>query len=175
MGKLSANQQKIVGRNCSSANVHNNRRKEVQVYTPSADKGKKVKGAIAAAYPEYRFYMAEDRALNQAGSVLFAMFTLGVGNAVQAASQTWKNFTVECDSEDNAKALVKEISNCIGKYGDDDEDNDPPLSGNGGGGNGGGLPDPDEPEKEKTDWTTYIIIGAAALALILLVWPKRKK
>lgn len=39
----------------------------------------------------------------------------------------------------------------------------------------GNNPDPDEPEKEKTDWTTYIIIGAAALALVLLVWPKRKK
>ena len=175
MGKLSANQQKIVGRNCSSANVHNNRRKEVQVYTPSADKGKKVKGAIAAAYPEYRFYMAEDRGLNQTGNWIFGFLTLGVGNAIQAASQTWKNFTVECDSEDNAKALVKEISDCIGKYGADDEDNDPPLSGNGGTGNGGNLPDPDEPEKEKTDWTTYIIIGAAALAIILLVWPKRKK
>lgn len=175
MGKLSANQQKIVGSNCSSANVHNNRRKEVQVYTPSADKGKKVKGAIAAAYPEYKFYMAEDRGLNQTGNWLFGFLTLGVGNAIQAASQTWKNFTVACDSEDNAKALVKEISNCIGKYGDDDEDNDPPLSGNGGTGNGGNLPDPDEPQKEKTDWTTYIIIGAAALALILLVWPKRKK
>lgn len=172
MGKLSANQQKIVGSNCSSANVHNNRRKEVQVYTPSADKGKKVKGAIAAAYPEYKFYMAEDRGLNQTGNWLFGFLTLGVGNAIQAASQTWKNFTVECDSQDNAKALVKEIGDCIGEYSKDD---DTPLSGNGGTGNGGNQPDPDEPQKEKTDWTTYIIIGAAALALILLLWPKRKK
>lgn len=54
--------------------------------------------------------------------------------------------------------------------------NDSPSSGTGGGGgNGGNLTDPDEPEKEKTDWTTYIIIGAAALAIIILLWPKRKK
>ena len=33
----------------------------------------------------------------------------------------------------------------------------------------------DEPEKEKTNWTTYIIIGLAAVAIILLVWPKPKK
>ena len=50
----------------------------------------------------------------------------------------------------------------------------PPSSGDGGGGN---LPEPEEPEPEKqpTDWTTYIIIGVAALAIILLVRPKRKK
>lgn len=51
----------------------------------------------------------------------------------------------------------------------------PPSSGNGNG--GGNLPEPEEPEPEKqpTDWTTYIIIGVAALAIILLVRPKRKK
>ena len=36
-------------------------------------------------------------------------------------------------------------------------------------------PDPDEPEKEAIDWTTYIVIGVAAVAIILLIWPKRKK
>ena len=49
---------------------------------------------------------------------------------------------------------------------------DSPSSGTG---NGDNLPDSDEPEKQPTDWTTYIIIGAAALALVLLMWPKRKK
>lgn len=33
----------------------------------------------------------------------------------------------------------------------------------------------DEDDEKKTDWTTYIIIGLAAVALILLVIPKRKK
>ena len=172
MGKLSANQQKIVGSNCSSANVHNSRRKEVQVYTPSADKGKKVKGAIAAAYPEYKFYMAEDRGADLANHIVLNILTMGLAEPGMAAAQTWKNFTVECGSNENAQALVKEIGDCIGEYSKDD---DTPLSGNGGTGNGGNQPDTDEPEKEKTDWTTYIIIGAAALALILLVWPKRKK
>lgn len=36
--------------------------------------------------------------------------------------------------------------------------------------------DEDEDEEgKKTGWTTYAIIGLAALAVILLVWPKRKK
>jgi len=171
MGKLSTNQRKIVGANCTSANVHNNRRKEVQVYTPSADKGKKVKGTIAAAYPSYKFYMAEDRGLNQTGNWIFGFVTLGVGNAIQAATQTWKNFTVECDSPENAQKLVKEIGDCIAEYGDDD---DTPSAGNDNGGSGD-IEEPEAPEKQSTDWTTYVIIGAAALAIVLLLWPKRKR
>lgn len=34
---------------------------------------------------------------------------------------------------------------------------------------------PDTPQKESPDWTTYIIIGLAAVAIVLLVWPKKKK
>lgn len=40
----------------------------------------------------------------------------------------------------------------------------------------GSAPTPtDIPEKESPDWTTYIIIGVAAAAIILLIWPKKKK
>lgn len=43
-----------------------------------------------------------------------------------------------------------------------DDDTDPPT-------------EEEDEDGKKTDWTTYIIIGLAAVALILLVWPKRKK
>lgn len=35
--------------------------------------------------------------------------------------------------------------------------------------------EPDEPTKETPDWTTYILIGLAAMAIVLLIWPKKKK
>lgn len=86
------------------------------------------------------------------------------------------------DTSSERDSAVRQVNEELVQYGKSHPDayvvpvNDSPSSGTGGGGgNGGGLPDPDEPEKEKTDWTTYIIIGAAALAIILLVWPKRKK
>lgn len=30
-------------------------------------------------------------------------------------------------------------------------------------------------EKETPDWTTYFLIGLAATAIVLLIWPKKKK
>lgn len=48
--------------------------------------------------------------------------------------------------------------------------NDPdllPSSGNGSG-NGTGV-------SKNTNWTTYLIIGAAAVAIILLLWDRKKK
>lgn len=47
---------------------------------------------------------------------------------------------------------------------------------------GGGHPetvddnfDPDDDPNNSTDWTTYIIIGAAAMAILILLWPSKKK
>lgn len=52
------------------------------------------------------------------------------------------------------------------------------LNGNGLSGGGGGNsptdPDPDT-DKKSIDWTTYIIIGAAAVAIIILLWPNKRR
>ncbi len=169
MGKLSTNQRKKVGALCNSANVHNKRRKEVQVYTSSKANGSTVKGILASAYPSYKFYKAEDRGADLAGRIILNALTLGLAEPGMAAAQTWKNFTVECDSPENAQKLVKEIGDCIAEYGDDDET---PSAGSDNGG-GSDSEEPEAPEKQSTDWTTYVIIGAAALAIVLLLWPKR--
>ena len=36
-------------------------------------------------------------------------------------------------------------------------------------------PATDVVEKKSTDWTTYLIIGAAAVAVIMLLWDRKKK
>lgn len=167
---LSVEQKKIIGENTLSCSRNNSHRKQVQVYTKGKDNGKKVKGILSGAYPEYKFYSAENTDANVAGQVLFAIFTLGGGNAVQEASQTWKNFTVEADSKEAASNLVKEINDCILKYGADSE-----YQQNNGGGNASNPNSSNDDEETKTNWTTYAIIGLAAVAIILLVWPKPKK
>lgn len=165
---LNKAQRERVGENCISAQIKNNNKKQVIVYTSGKDAGLAVKGALAAAYPSYKFYKAENRALNTTGQILFGIFTLGAGNAVQALSQTWKNFTVDTKSKDNAEKLVKEIDSCITEYG----------------GYGAGSSDSfdytstdsGEDSAGAKDYTTYIIIGvAAAIIIALLLWNQKRK
>lgn len=172
---LSVEQKKIIGENTLSCSRNNRHRKQVQVYTKGKDNGKKVKGVLSGAYPEYKFYSAENTDANAAGRWLFGFLTLGIGNAAQEASQTWMNFTVEADSEEAASNLVKEINDCILKYGADSEYQQNNGGGNSGWGNASNPNSSNDDEETKTNWTTYIIIGLAAVAIILLVWPKPKK
>lgn len=167
MGKLNNEQRKTVGEYCQSAARKNNNKKQIVVYTSSNDAGLKVKGAISAAYPSYKFYKAENRALNTTGQVLLGIFTLGAGNAVQGFSQTWKNFTVQTPSSTDAENLVKEIDACIAQYG----------SGLSYTGSDGGVYDVTTTgtgASTSKDWITYLVIGAALVAIILLLWKRKK-
>ena len=161
-----------MGALCNSANVHNKRQKEVQVYTSSKSNGEKLKGILASAYPGYKFYKAEDRGADVTGHIILNALTLGAAEGVLAATQTWKNFTVECDSKENAKKLVKEIGDCIDEY---DADDNPPPADDGGADDSGDNEETETTGKLPADWTTYVIIGAAVVAIVLLLWPKRKK
>ena len=170
MGKLNNSQRKIVGTNCISASRKNSADKQVVVYTTGKNAGLAVKGAISAAYPSYKFYKAESIGANLTGQILFGIFTWGAGNAIQAASQTWKNFTVKTTSSEEAKNLVKEIDSCIAQYGGYAEEMDEPVYSGGDeespGGTGGST--------KAKNWTTYIVIGAAAVVILLLLWDRKK-
>ena len=93
---------------------------------------------------------------------------------MQAASQTWKNFTVKTTSATEAANLVKEIDSCISQYGGYAEDPEEYYSEeniNDNSGNGGNSVS----SVKAKDWTTYIVIGAAAAIILLLLWNRKKK
>lgn len=168
MGKLNSEQREKVGSNCISAQVNNSNKKQVVVYCTDKSAGLAVKGAIAAAYPSYKFYKAENIALNTAGHLILGVFTLGASSAVQAASQTWKNFSVMTGSADNAKKLVQEIDSCINEYGGYSEgagnyDGGNDYNGNNASG-GKGI--------SKT--TIYVIAGVLVAVVLAIVLTRKK-
>lgn len=165
--KLNATQREVVGTNCISVLRKVGNKKQVAVYCGSNEAGEAVAGAIQAAYPKYKLYKAEDTALNTWGHILFGVFTLGAGNLVQLAAQTWKNFTVGTQSSTEAEQLVTEIGGCIDEYGGYTESNglgnpDVPGSGSSGGSRIG-----------KT--TIYIIVGVVLAIVIAILLTKKKK
>lgn len=167
MGKLTGKQRKIVGQNVISANVRYGKPKKVEVSCTSAKAGEQVKGAIAAAYPNFNFDKFDG---NPALQVVGALITLGASAIVDAAASDWKFFYVECDSEDAAKNLVTDIGKCIEEYYVEPKTEEPEEKET-----ASKKEDEKEPEEGKTDWTTYILLGLAAVAIVLLIWPKKKK
>jgi len=128
-------------------------------------------------YKPYRMLIVADSGTN---AKQIAVWLKPIFGAVKIVDDSGNDNDVSLTFETIGErdSAVRQVNEELVQYGKSHPDayvvpvNDSPSSGTG---NGGNQPDPDEPEKEKTDWTTYIIIGAAALALILLVWPKRKK
>lgn len=174
MGKLNQSQREIVGSNCISAAVKNNARSQLVVYTTGKQAGLAVKGALSSAYPNYKFYAAENQAGYTAGQVLLGIFTLGAGNAVQAASQTWKNFSVKTGSNAQASALVQEINDCIYEYQGIVPDttnyvDDEATPG------GSSVGSSVLTSSNKTNTITYAVIGAVAVIILLLLWDRKKK
>lgn len=85
----------------------------------------------------------------------------------------WRDFSLVFDSEDKVKSTIEDINGAIRDY----LEAHPEVSGYIPDDNqeGSDTPDPDDNDEEtdKTDWTTYIIIGAAAAIIIaLLIWKE---
>lgn len=96
------------------------------------------------------------------------MFTVGMSE--------WKEFRAKFASTDDADVCYKEVSAAIRSYQSDDEDaEDEPVTTYTP--KETATPDEETDEETKTvDWSTYIIIGVAVVAVIvILLWGRNKK
>ena len=90
----------------------------------------------------------------------------------------YKDFSLCFDTMWRRDEVVQQINAAISKYRAEHSEiynppqqTEPPISGE----NLETTENTETPQKESPDWTTYIIIGLAAVAIVLLVWPKKKK
>ena len=166
---ITGSHRKTVGLYVKSAQVQSGAPRQVQITCKDKSKGEAVKGAIAACQPQWDYYRA-DTFWNNA-------LSWGVlpGGSNMGLLGDWETFRVRCGTRAEAKDLVADIGDCMDEYGGYIEnlrpgDNDAPV-------NTPDVPDPDpDDDKEKAiDWTTYIIIGAAVVAIIILLWPNKRR
>lgn len=166
---ITGNHRKTVGLGVKSAKIQSGAPRQVQIVCKSKGKGEKVMGAISACQPEWSYYIADSFWDNALG--------WGLVPGGQSVLGNWETFRVRCDTKDEATGLVADIGKCINEYANYQDPDEPSAgSGNGGGngagtGNGGGT----DTVTKSTDWTTYLIIGAAAVAVIMLLWDRKKK
>lgn len=171
MGKLNQSQRQIVGENCVSASVANKKKNNVVVYCKDKDAGLRVKGVLSAAYPGYDFSKEEVGNGMSTWEWVTSIATLGGYNLTTGALNTWKVFTVKTHSKYNASELVKEIMDCIAEYTGYSDVDSSDYSGQG----GGNEPRVVDTIKQSSGLNTYIIIGAAAIIIALLIWDRKKK
>ncbi|MCR5040051.1 MAG: hypothetical protein K6A94_12050 [Bacteroidales bacterium] len=166
---ITGNHRKTVGLGVKSAKIQSGAPRQVQIVCKSKDKGEKVMGAISACQPQWSYYIADSFWDNALG--------WGLVPGGQSVLGNWETFRVRCDSKDEASDLVADIGKCIDQYANYQEPDEPSSSsdpgaytGNGYTGNGGASD-----TTKSTNWTTYLIIGAAAVAVIMLLWDRKKK
>lgn len=161
---ITGNHRKTVGLGVISAKVQNGAPRQVQITCKSKSKGEKVKGAIATCNPSWSFYIADSFIDNVLG--------WGLVPGGQSVLGNWETFRVRTETKDEAKGLVEDIGKCIDEYANyaDPDDNPTPSSGTGDNTYAG------TDDIKKTDNTIlYVIIGAAAVIMILLLWDRKKK
>lgn len=146
-------------------------------------KGTKLK-FVAEHIVSYRKMAAKKRLYiecddKDSGATVYTYLHGLYGNTGYDKGFNWKDFTMVFSSEAERNKAYEDLNGAysayiesnpeiIGYEPDEPDPNNP--------NNGTDPEEPDDPETETTDWTTYIIIGAAALVIIiLLLWnPKRK-
>ena len=157
--KLKGNNLAYVAQHLVSCSKHSSKR-WAKVVTDSADAGSKVYNILKAAYKPSDYSKGLD----------------------------WEDFSMKFDTVTGRDEAVQDINEAVAEYmeahpdqldtplddpigsGKDDKEGYRPGQTTGGGANA----TPDSPEETKTDWTTYIILGAAAAIIIALVVWKRK-
>lgn len=161
---ITGNHRKTVGTGVKSAKVQSGAPRQVQIVCKSKEKGKAVMGAISACNPEWSYYKADTTWDN--------LLAWGAVPGGQAVVGNWETFRVRCSDKDEAKELVSDIGKCMDEYANYQDPDD--VSSNGGSytpDNGTG----NDQETKSINWTTYLIVGAAAVAVILLLWDRKKK
>ena len=138
----------------------------VRVVCKSSADGKEVRDTLKKYWPEtgsapdariHYEYMTSD---NGNGNGLFQGWeTFSVAPIARSASEG-KGACDEINSE--LTAIVKGVDNGTIKINTSTED---PSNTD---------PDPGPDEKKSTNWITYLVIGAALVAIILLLWKRKK-
>lgn len=86
-----------------------------------------------------------------------------------------RDFTLKFGSVDKRDEIYTELSKEVNDYRQSHPEATDPYYNNpvnpGAGGNSGNGND----VKKSTNWTTYLIIGAAVVAVIMLLWDRKKK
>ena len=161
---ITGNHRKTVGIGTISAQVQTGAPRQVQITCKSKSKGEAVKGAIATCNPSWSYYKADSFIDNVLG--------WGLVPGGQAVIGNWETFRVRTETKDEAKGLVEDIGKCIDEYANyvDPEDpvntyvqDTPTVNGT------------DTPTSKAKDWTTYLVIGAAAVVILLLLWDRKRK
>lgn len=89
----------------------------------------------------------------------------------------WKEFDVKFASKSEMEQALDDINVSIASWWDEYKQNHAQEYIE------HGIPDPSYPDpepdpdtdKKAIDWTTYIIIGAAVVAIIILLWPNKRR
>lgn len=81
-----------------------------------------------------------------------------------------RDFYLGFVSPEARDAVYKDIMNAIGAYQSTNQYQNDFLETGSGNGSGNGTD-----VSKNSNWTTYLIIGAAAVAIILLLWDRKKK
>ena len=83
----------------------------------------------------------------------------------------WEDFTMIFSSKDDRDDAYKDLDGALTEFREANPEHTPMY----GTGTGDDPTSPDDSDTEKTDWTTYIIIGAAAAIIIALLIPWKRK
>lgn len=127
---------------------------------------------IKKAY-KTQIYLCFDDAGNGFKAYLILKELFGSDLNYEAYGSDWRDYYVGFTSQAKRNEAYDELSNDIGTYlaaefeeeykeDEDEEETPPPPT----------PPTPEEPKPEQPDYTTYIIIGAAAIVIVLLLWKK---
>ena len=160
MAKMSPQQSQKVGSRVSMVVLNS---KSVTFRCKSNADGKTVRDIIQAAF--------HPKSVTRYNYDLEIFFTVGMSE--------WKEFRAKFDSSSDAEDCFNEVEAAVVAY--QNSESDYPISGGTGGGTGGGFVSGVGDDvgtgsaNGSKSWILYLAIGVAAVAVIMLLWNRKKK